>query len=317
MMTRSGRNRRFLPAMLIIGLLAVSKADAHGGHGGHSGGHAAAGTSLLRGPAGLQGTSGVPLGSVRTSKHRGDASKHRGYTSKHCGHEQTQHGTRQDTGHQHAGPRHARTDPGQQHQIRHARAPPRQGLPVHPRTPRSTRQAPHPTVFPRIPTLTVPVTVLATIGPTATVTVTATVVTEEATATVGPRATTARSSARLRSVHASLARIDHDYQGHRVSAMRSVSMAIRQLSHRSMGYSGTGFSSGMNNGRAMGMRQGGGGVNARQSPASAHVPGPIRRPDEPEPADLAGDQHAARAARGTTPRAMARQADTSSGQSTS
>ncbi len=66
---------------------------------------------------------------------------------------------------------------------------------------------------------------------------------------------------RLRSVHASLARIDHDYQGHRVRAMRSISMAIRQLSHRSMSYGGMGVSSGMNNGRAMGMRQGGGGAN--------------------------------------------------------
>jgi hypothetical protein len=74
--------------------------------------------------------------------------------------------------------------------------------------------------------------------------------------------------ARLRSVHASLARINHNYQGHRANAMNSVSMAIRQLSHRSMGYSSTGFSSGMmnngmmNNGRAMGMRQGAGGANA-------------------------------------------------------
>ena len=66
---------------------------------------------------------------------------------------------------------------------------------------------------------------------------------------------------RLRSVHASLARINHDYQGHRVRAMHSISMAIRQLSHRSMSYGGMGVSSGMNNGRAMGMRQGGGGVN--------------------------------------------------------
>jgi hypothetical protein len=67
---------------------------------------------------------------------------------------------------------------------------------------------------------------------------------------------------RLRSVHASLARIDHDYQGHRVRAMHSVSMAIRQLSHRSMSYGGMDVSSGMNNGRGMGMRQGGGGANA-------------------------------------------------------
>jgi hypothetical protein len=61
---------------------------------------------------------------------------------------------------------------------------------------------------------------------------------------------------RLRSVHASLARLDHDYQGHRVRAMHSISMAIRQLSHRSMVYSGTGFSGGMNNGRGMGTGMG-------------------------------------------------------------
>jgi hypothetical protein len=66
---------------------------------------------------------------------------------------------------------------------------------------------------------------------------------------------------RLRSVHSSLARIDHNYQGHRVRAMQSVSMAIRQLSHGSMGYSSSDFSSGMNNGRAMGMRQGRGALN--------------------------------------------------------
>jgi hypothetical protein len=62
----------------------------------------------------------------------------------------------------------------------------------------------------------------------------------------------------LRSVHATLARVAHDYQGHRARAMHAITMAIRQLSHRSMIYSGVGFSSGVNNGRAMGMRQGGG-----------------------------------------------------------
>ena len=61
---------------------------------------------------------------------------------------------------------------------------------------------------------------------------------------------------RLRSVQMSLARIDHDYQGHRVRAMHAISMAIRQLSHRSMVYSGTGFSSGMNSGAGMGMGRG-------------------------------------------------------------
>jgi hypothetical protein len=62
--------------------------------------------------------------------------------------------------------------------------------------------------------------------------------------------------ARLRSVQMQLARIDHDYQGHRVRAMQSVAMAIRQLSHRSMIYSGVGFSGGTNNGRGMGRGMG-------------------------------------------------------------
>jgi hypothetical protein len=51
---------------------------------------------------------------------------------------------------------------------------------------------------------------------------------------------------RLRSVHASLARIDHAYQGHRVRAMHEISMAIRQMTHRSMVYNGSGFSGGTN-----------------------------------------------------------------------
>lgn len=75
--------------------------------------------------------------------------------------------------------------------------------------------------------------------------------------------------ARLRSVHASLARIDHDYQGHRVRAMHAISMAIRQLSHRSMVYSGVGFSGGMNNGLAMGRRQGGAGARRGQPMSQA------------------------------------------------
>jgi len=59
--------------------------------------------------------------------------------------------------------------------------------------------------------------------------------------------------ARLRSVHRSLARLDHDYQGHRVRAMHAIAMAVRQLTHRSMVYQGTGFTPGGNNGLAMGM----------------------------------------------------------------
>jgi hypothetical protein len=60
--------------------------------------------------------------------------------------------------------------------------------------------------------------------------------------------------ARLRSVQMQLARVDHDYQGHRVRAMHQVSMAIRQLSHSSMIYSGVGFAPGGNNGRGVGQR---------------------------------------------------------------
>jgi hypothetical protein len=60
--------------------------------------------------------------------------------------------------------------------------------------------------------------------------------------------------ARLRAVHMSLARIDHDYQGHRVRAMHAITMAIRQLSHRSMIYRGAGFAPGVNNGPGLGMR---------------------------------------------------------------
>ena len=75
---------------------------------------------------------------------------------------------------------------------------------------------------------------------------------------------------RLRSVHSSLARLDRDYQGHRVRAMHAVSMAIRQLSHGSMGNrGGGGFGVSMmgNNGQGrgmgmgMGQRQAGGGAN--------------------------------------------------------
>jgi hypothetical protein len=79
--------------------------------------------------------------------------------------------------------------------------------------------------------------------------------------------------ARLRSVHAALARIDHDYAGHRVRAMQAISMAIRQLSHQSMSVLGVGFAPGMNRiagaGLGMGMRRGilaGAGRGGRRMP---------------------------------------------------
>ena len=60
---------------------------------------------------------------------------------------------------------------------------------------------------------------------------------------------------RLRSVHSGLARLDHDYRGHRVRAMAHLSTAIRQLSHRSMGSGRYGTSPG-NNVLAMGGNRG-------------------------------------------------------------
>jgi hypothetical protein len=88
---------------------------------------------------------------------------------------------------------------------------------------------------------------------------------------------------RLRSVHSSLARIDHDYQGHRARAMQQISMAIRQLSHRSMFYRGMGYNSGMNNGQGMGMRRmgfngggGRGGMRMSQAQSDARMSQALR-----------------------------------------
>jgi hypothetical protein len=67
---------------------------------------------------------------------------------------------------------------------------------------------------------------------------------------------------RLRSVHSTLARLDHDYQGHRVRAMHSISMAIRQLSNQSMVYRNTGFNGMANNNRNRNAN--GNGANGRQ-----------------------------------------------------
>jgi hypothetical protein len=58
--------------------------------------------------------------------------------------------------------------------------------------------------------------------------------------------------ARLRSVHSTLTHIDHDYRGHRSRAAHHISLAIRQLSHRSR-YSSSSTSTGQNNGLTAGM----------------------------------------------------------------
>jgi hypothetical protein len=92
--------------------------------------------------------------------------------------------------------------------------------------------------------------------------------------------------ARLRSVHANLARLDHDYGGHRVRAMHAISMAIRQLSHRSMVYNGGGFAPRMMNiggaGMGMGMRRsvlggaGRGGLRMPQAQSDARMSQALR-----------------------------------------
>jgi hypothetical protein len=75
---------------------------------------------------------------------------------------------------------------------------------------------------------------------------------------------------RLRSVHSSLARLDHDYRGHRVKAMHSIAMAVRQLSHRStsLGGNGNGVANranmNNNNGRGLMVARNGANGGARQ-----------------------------------------------------
>jgi hypothetical protein len=69
--------------------------------------------------------------------------------------------------------------------------------------------------------------------------------------------------ARLRSVHASLGRINQDYQGHRLRAMQAIAMGIRQLRHQAMVYRRVGLAAGANNGAAMGKQRGGGAGTGR------------------------------------------------------
>jgi hypothetical protein len=73
---------------------------------------------------------------------------------------------------------------------------------------------------------------------------------------------------RLRSAHATLARSDHDYRGHRVRAMHAIRSAIRQLGHSSrgrFGYASRGFTN--RNGVANRARMGKGRLSQAQSDA--------------------------------------------------
>ena len=72
---------------------------------------------------------------------------------------------------------------------------------------------------------------------------------------------------RLRSVHSGLAQLDHDYQGHRMNAMRSLSTAIRHLSHNAsrsaMNRGSNRGGNGNNNGQARLVNGTGTGANGR------------------------------------------------------
>ena len=70
---------------------------------------------------------------------------------------------------------------------------------------------------------------------------------------------------RLRSAHANLARLDHDYQGRRIRAMHHISMAIRQMSHRSMMSQGTGYSARMTGMRRNVNGNGNGNINGNRN----------------------------------------------------
>ena len=261
MMTRSGKKRRFLAVTLIIGLSAVSKTDAHGGHGGHSGGHGG-GHAAAPAPhfSGAQRNYKMPRMSHATPSARANTGARRTNNAVARG-----------------GNNRAQT-----------RAMHTQGLASNNRSNLGTA--------PVTGTASTPTNALAaTAG-----TMSNGRFPNTYTYGTGNGARNYRAYgygngyrnrgygrgygygrsqgnnravvSRLRSVHSSLARIDHDYQGHRVRAMRAVSMAIRQLSNRSMGYSGSGVSSGMNNGRAIGMRQRGGGGGGNNGGARRRQP---------------------------------------------
>jgi hypothetical protein len=83
---------------------------------------------------------------------------------------------------------------------------------------------------------------------------------------------------RLRQVYNGLARLDHDYQGHRVRAMRDIGMAIRQLGHRSMGYSNMYASYNYNNNSRIGMNGNGNMGMRNRNDASVRRTNAMRMP---------------------------------------
>ena len=88
MITRSCRIRPYVLAALITGLLAVSKADAHGGHGGHSTGHAARAPHFSGGQRAYKAPRMSQSAGSLANKQRGDTTARQQYPGSLQSHEQ-------------------------------------------------------------------------------------------------------------------------------------------------------------------------------------------------------------------------------------
>ena len=221
-----------LLAALVFGLLAVPEADARGGAGRRP-----FRRRTCRVHRDVIGRSTEHSRRLRSSRRRCPMRRHRRGATPRGGQvtddqQRRTHANNATTACQ------QRSDPSNNARPRTERPRRVRGQPIR----RATRRAPRSTTtLSRTTTPTAPALTPATTGPTATVAATATAIPAGATATGGRRATTARSSRGSAPRTRTLARIDNDYQGHRVRAMHSISMAVRQLSHRSMVYGQHGF----------------------------------------------------------------------------
>ena len=309
MMTRSGRMRRFLAMTLIIGLLAVSRADAHGGHGGHSGGHSGAmprGHRISPGPSGrtrhLECLTRQPP-PAQTPRQR-NRTRRTNISSDRWQTHNTQARAMAHTSLASNNRSSSRTTATGDCEY------------TYQRTARHNRHH-APMAFPRILTPMVPATALAIIGPTAMATVTVTV-------SYGRGYGYGRSQGNNRAivVAAEVCALEPGADRSRLpgaprprdacgfdgdpSALAPVDGLRRHgifVRHEQR----------PGHGDATGRRR----QQWRGSPASAHVPGPVRRPDEPRVCGPCRGSTCSSAARGTIPRAMVGPADTFSRQSTS
>ena len=293
-----------LLAALIFGLMAMPEADARAGTAGAAvamggGGHAAA----YRGSRPRTGHSRCPASSRRrcpAQRHRARQCRARARTDQqrdtHTNNAQTQSQQRPDPGQQ-------RQDPGQQYG-RHGHGAGLHGYGHHDATDKPAQASHHANRvhqhFPvqlhlwhrrRTPAAT---------GPTATARLPQPLLRNR----YGYGRSQGNNRAivsRLRSVHASLARLDarlpgpprpgdaFDLDGHPsalapVDGLRQHGLRGRHEQQLSSGHAGR------SRPRDAAGAELNGGAGRRSQP---HAPGAVRRPDEPGPADLAGDQHAA------------------------